>query len=127
MTMNKNPVPEKLSDAILAHYEHHSACWEESGLKQSVYCRQHDLQFHTFSYVRGKLLKSKKIEPYQAKAKPPFVPVTAKKVSDTARQENRTQLVQCRLHLSHGYILEWPSTLAVAELKTLFLALGISG
>jgi len=40
-----------------SYWESHFQSWEQSGLTQSEYCRQHTLKYHVFLYWKRKLRK----------------------------------------------------------------------
>jgi hypothetical protein len=49
-----------LSSEIIANYKFHIAGWESSKLSQAAYCREYDLKYNTFLYVRSQKLNNKK-------------------------------------------------------------------
>ena len=40
------------------YWKRHIDSWQESGLSQSQYCRQHDLKDHLFFYWKKRIIKS---------------------------------------------------------------------
>jgi hypothetical protein len=94
-----------LSKRWLAHIE----AWQSSGLKQSVYCRQHGLNSRTFAARLSDYRKSRRASPLA------LIPV---QVQDSAPPAARLVL-QC----PQGHRLELPPTVSAIWLAELLRCL----
>ena len=94
----------------------HIESWQQSGLKQTVYCRQHDLHPGTFSARLAEYRKSVKT------AKPrTLVPVKVKDMEINVKPE---QDVLLKLRYGNRACLECPGTVSVSWLAELLRCLG---
>ena len=57
------------------------ASWKQSGLTQRAYCEQHQLDYSTFAYWRGRLKKLQTVQEEEGKVN--FIPVTLKQKKPT--------------------------------------------
>ena len=46
----------KQSESLSDYWHHHINSWQQTDLNQISYCRQHDLNYHRFTYWRRKLI-----------------------------------------------------------------------
>jgi hypothetical protein len=95
--------------ALSTQWLDHIEAWQSSGLTQSVYCRQHDLNTHTFAARLSEYRKHRAMSP------PALIPVQVQSLAPPAER-----LV---LHGSQGYRLELPSTVDAAWLAELLRCL----
>ena len=48
------------NDQKRTFWQHHIERWQQSGLSQKEYCKQHELTFSSFGYWRARLNRSKR-------------------------------------------------------------------
>ena len=77
------------------YWQHHIDGWQESGLSQSEYCRQHELKDHLFFYWKRRIVKPN--------ATTKFVSLNLGSVPETASSKPRCPL---RLVISNGFKIE---------------------
>ena len=94
-------------------WKSHIEAWENSGLSQIEYCRQHDLVRCRFTYWKGKL--DKKSEPVT------FVPVFKKMERHPGPPSNRPPI---KLIVNGGYQIEIGDGFSPETLSTLLHTLG---
>jgi len=85
-------------------WQHHLEQWQQSGLSQRAYCREHHLKPHRFYYWRRRILKPQ--------PKVSFLPVTLP--VDNPRQP---QLV--RILMPNGYAIELEGSAEPQQLERL--------
>jgi hypothetical protein len=77
--------------------------WDANKESQKAYCRRLGISSHTFSYVRGKLIKKNSVQS-------PFIPVTVSKFEEKNLPESMLLTLEhprgFKLHLSPSLSLE---------------------
>ena len=128
MFVTKGTKSNRLSQTTLNHYKAHAHSWESSGLRQAVYCKNHGLNYHTFSYVRSKFLQSNELN-FNNKPTQAFIAVQPKQSIPRSIAEKNLVVrsdEKITLRLSGGSVLELPVGLAQSQYVSLFNALGIN-
>lgn len=96
--------------ALSAHWLTHINAWQNSGLSQAAYCRQHQLTYSTFS---ARLCEFRA----QAKSSPPvLLPIHV--------QPSPSPEVGMVLHHAQGHRLELPVSVSASWLAELWRCLG---
>jgi len=110
----------KLLDAETKRsYYRHIGAWERSTLSQSAYCREHELNKHTFSYLRGKYLQEQKLN--QSGVVTGFAELKSVDLSEQVGSSSE----KFTIHLESGAQVELPLGLGQDVYTELFLALGV--
>jgi hypothetical protein len=97
--------------AITEDWRTHIEAWQGSGLRQTDYCRQHQLNYNVFITRLSEYRKT------QGHANPVLIPVT---VSDDSVELQSRALV---LTLKQGHRLELPETVSAQWLSVLLRGL----
>lgn len=100
--------------AITEDWRTHIEAWQSSGLRQTEYCRQHQLNYNSF------ITRLSEYRKLQGDVKPVLIPVTVSKESLAIPiQTNPVVLI-----LKQGHRLELPETISAQWLSTLLRGLG---
>jgi hypothetical protein len=94
--------------ALSANWINHIETWQSSGLSQAAYCRQQDLNAHTFSSQLHAFRSQ------HATESPTLIPVQIRHPLSEAMV----------LQLAHGHRLELPATVSVQWLVDFLRCLG---
>lgn len=86
-------------------WQSHVEQWRQSGLRQSAYCRRHDLSAHRFYHWRRRILGADK-------SAVSFLPVA---LSASLRQHRPT----VRIHTPNGFTIEVETQGASSEIRQL--------
>lgn len=70
MNSDTQPVKTSTRQSKKAYWRHHVDAWQQSDLTQVEYCRENQLNKHTFAYWKSKLEKQS--------ALPPLLPVSVR-------------------------------------------------
>ncbi len=89
--------------------------WQDSGLSQQQFCREHGLNVNTFNYRKRRLLDKREATGVKSNKtkRPAFVKINAKEVTD----------VDVSLSLPNGCRLSWRGEVCPTYLKALLAVL----
>lgn len=100
--------------AVNEEWRTHIEAWQGSGLRQTEYCRKHQLNYNSFINRLSEYRKT------QGESKPALIPVT---VTDDS-VESVLPLRSMALILKQGHRLELPQTVSAQWLSALLRGLG---
>ncbi len=120
MTKHYNGAVKLLDDRTKKEYFWHIRCCEKSSLSQTAYCEQHNLNKHTFSYLRSKYLQEQKsAEGHEADGFTELKPKTSPARIASARDV-------FSIYFPSGMSVELPLGLSSGTYDDIFQALGLS-
>ncbi len=100
--------------AITNYWRCHIEAWQNSGLSQTAYCRQHQLNSRSFTARLSEYRRE------TGEEKPVLIPVTVTEASGELNPEPKTIV----LHCLQGHRLELPETISAQWLSVLLRGLG---
>ncbi len=100
--------------AITEEWQTHIEAWQSSGLRQTEYCRKHQLNYNSFITRLSEYRKTR------GETKPVLIPVTVSDDSIETPLPSRPMM----LILKQGHRLELPETVSAQWLSGLLRGLG---